>query len=304
MQRCTSYEVVAGHVPERVRSAMMKVDRAGVEKLSEVRLRSGRAVSYVFPEKIKFLTVRGQLTDNPESAECLVVRACDISECVSMLSHYSLHSCERQLKEGCFVLKNGVRAGVSGTYSAGTHILRDFTGVNFRISREVRGCADKIFTSAGLASIIIAGEVNSGKTTVLRDICRVFGRYFKISLIDTTGEISFQEGGEVTSDIGVMTDVICGTDRADGIKTALKTLSPDIIVCDEISSEEDVFAIIGGIGSGARFIASVHAGSFQDLLKRDVSRKLISACAFDCAVILKGREYPAEIAEIRNIKND
>lgn len=152
--------------------------------------------------------------------------------------------------------------------------------------------------------MLICGGVNSGKTTMLRDYCRLCGKRFKVSLIDERNEISASVSGQPYMDIGVMTDVFVGTKRSDGINSAVRTLSPDMIFCDEISTFEDTEAIIRGYGCGVRFAATLHAENYNDLLKRSVAQPLISAGVFDYAVFLGRSENFYGIKEIRRLKND
>ena len=76
-------------------------------------------------------------------------------------------------------------------------------------------------------------------------------------------------------DIGVMTDVIVGMNRSKGITSALRTLSPDMIFCDEISTEEDAAAILAAHGCGVEFAATIHCTSYDDLMKRRIAADLL-----------------------------
>ncbi|MDE7363678.1 MAG: Flp pilus assembly complex ATPase component TadA, partial [Ruminococcus sp.] len=150
------------------------------------------------------------------------------------------------------------------------------------------------------AGVLICGNVNSGKTTVLRDLCRLIGNQRKVTLVDERNEISYFHNGTVCNDVGTLTNILVGCKRADGIISAVRTLSPDYIFCDEISTYEDAEAIMCGIGCGVRFCATVHAENYADLLKRPVAEKIMGV--FRYAVFLKGSANPGEIAEIRRIE--
>lgn len=299
MQECTSYKIIADYLPEKIRRAMVKISRNEQEKLSEIRLFCGRAVAYIYPNKVVYLTNSG-LTANFRNTAVISVSHDDISRTVDSLSHYSLHSCTRELQQGFFVLKNGIRVGISGIYSA-NGVITEITGLNFRMARNVNGSADSIFhlISAENSGVLICGSVNSGKTTVLRDLCRLVGNRQKVTLVDERNEISYVHDGTATNDVGALTDILVGCSRDDGIISAVRTLSPSYIFCDEISTDKDSEAILSGIGCGVKFCATIHARNFDDLMKRPIARKITSA--FDYAVFLKGSENPSEIAEIRRI---
>lgn len=302
MESSTSYETIMRYVTAELRTAMSKISGEKRQRLSEVRLRSCKPAAYVYPDRTLFLSRDGGLLEKPEGA--MTVTPADISAIVSALSRHSLHSFTRELRQGFFVIGAGIRVGVAGTYSdTPEHVLRDFSGLNFRISREITGIAEPIYSRLGQSSsgILICGGVNSGKTTVLRDLCRLTARRRKVTLIDERGEIAAMSGGVPLNDVGIMTDVITGTSRSEGIVSAIRTLSPDYIFCDEIATEEDCGAILSAHGCGVQFAATVHAADCRDLKRRLIAQRLIAAGVFTYAVFLAGSREPGKIREIRRV---
>ena len=298
MTKSTSYEIISSYMMPDIRNAMLAVAE-NAKTVTEIRLRSGRAVSFIFPDRIKYLTKTGKLVDNYQNPENITVTAIDIKQTVDKLCHFSVHSCTTELREGYFILKGGIRVGVAGTYSdTSGKSINNFNALNFRIARCVTGCAEKIYERIDGKSIIICGGVNSGKTTVLRDLCRLCGNNFKVSLIDERNEISSVSGGIPENDVGVLTDVLVGCSRADGIISALRTLSPDIIFCDEISTFDDSEAILKAFGCGVNFTATVHAKNYENLIRRSAIIPLIENGVFEYAVFLEGM---GKIREIRRI---
>lgn len=298
MTDSTSYEIISSYMTQTVRNAMHNVAE-NERTATEIRLRSGRAVSYIFPDRIKYLTRNGQLTESFRNPENVIITSADIKQTVEKLCHFSMHSCARELHEGYFVLRGGIRVGVAGTYSdTAGKTINTFNALNFRIARCIEGCATEIYRKIYGNSVLICGGVNSGKTTVLRDLCRLCGNSFKVTLIDERNEISSTSGGVPENDVGVLTDVLVGCGRAEGIVSAVRTLSPDMIFCDEISTSEDSDAILQGVGCGVKFSATVHAGDYANLLKRQTIRPLLENGVFDYAVFLEG---VGKIREIRRI---
>lgn len=298
----TSYEIILNYVTPDIRRAMVLLPPDKTNDLSEIRIRSCRPVSFVYPGKILFLTASGRLVADHRDTGCIIPSAADIHGIVEALCRYSVHSCTRELREGYFVIENGIRVGVSGTVSeTESKAIKDFSSLNFRIARSVKGCAEEIFRRTNGSSVVICGGVNSGKTTLLRDLCRLLGNSRKVALIDERNEISASSGGSPGRDVGVMTDIIVGSDRAAGIISAIRTLSPDIIICDELSDIRDADAILNGYGCGVSFAASLHAEGYDDMMKRQAVLPLINAGVFDYAVFLHGSSFPSKIREIRRL---
>ncbi len=304
MAERTSFEIIGEYLPQRIKSPFLSIRTSEREAVSELRLNSGRTAALVFPDRIMYLTQSG-LTANLNNTSIVTVMPSDIEAVVDSLSHYSIHSCSEQLREGVFVLQSGIRVGLSGRYNS-EGILTDITGLNFRISRNIIGCAESIYSliRENNCGVVICGGVNSGKTTMLRDLCRLMGNNSKVALIDERNEIACTEGGIIRNDVGILTNVLSGCPREKGIISAIRTLSPDYIFCDEISTERDTAAILSGMGCGVRFCATVHGGSFEEMCSRAVMRNLVNTGVFSYAIVLSGGKNPGNIHEIRRIGND
>lgn len=301
MNESTSYEKIAEYLPPKIRLPFLGIRHSERQHITELRLNSGRTAAVVFPHKIMYLTING-LTANPNNTAGITVLPSDIAAVMDSLSHFSIHSCVKQLKEGVFVLCGGIRVGLSGRYNA-DGMITDVTGLNFRISRNITGCGEKIFDiiKSEKCGVVISGGVNSGKTTILRDLCRLVGNSFPVTLVDERNEIACTDGGIIRNDVGVLTNVLTGCSRSKGIVSAVRTLSPAYIFCDEISTDEDAFAILGSIGCGVKFCATVHGSNFEEMCSRTVMKKLLGSDVFRYAVILSGGENPSEIREIRRL---
>ncbi|WP_303823793.1 hypothetical protein [Ruminococcus flavefaciens] len=294
----TSFESITAYFPEKLRKLILGIPATLLEDLTEIRLRTAGPVYLVYSDRILYLCISGRLS-SVYNESAYIVGASVIRDIVDRLCHFSVHSCTKQLSEGFFVIENGVRVGLSGAYSSSINpILTEFTSLNFRLSRSVDGCAEEIFSSYYDNNIMICGGVNSGKTTILRDICRLCGNLRKTALIDERNEISCLCKGVPQRSIGVMTDVISNISRSEGIVSAIRTLSPEVIVCDEIASVDDSEAIISGIGCGVKFIVTAHGNCFTELMKRKEIIKLKESGLMDIIIFLKGASAPGKIREV------
>lgn len=299
----TSYRTVLSYLPEKMRELISDIPEDMLYGLMELRLRAGGPVYFIFPDKTKYLLKGGGLSEKYTDVSYKVGTAA-ISEIIDRLSHFSVHSCKKQLSEGCFVIENGIRVGISGVYStAATPLLYEYSSLNFRIPRCIHSCADRIFNETFDKNVIICGSVNSGKTTVLRELCRLNGNIRKTSLIDERNEIACVLDGVPANDVGTMTDILTNTNRSVGIMSAVRTLSPEVVFCDEISSLKDSKAILNGIGCGVKFVVTAHGSNMAELIKRSEIAYLIENNAIDYIVFLYGASFPSKVREIKRISN-
>lgn len=266
------------------------------EELCEIRLRTGRPLSAITEKGICFPDIKGVLHSLPE--DTVKVTAEDVRRTFEAVCRYSIHSFQSRISKGFVTVSGGHRVGICGTavYSPSGTVenIKYINGLNFRIAREIKGAADEIFTAVFnsgqmLRNILICGEPCSGKTTVLRDLCRQLGNIFPLSLVDERGELAAESSGFINNDVGICTDVFSGFSKQDGIISAVRAMSPRMIVCDEIGSEEDISALETAARSGVNIAASIHCSGREDLLSRQNIRQAVVSGMFDSFVFLKDR---------------
>lgn len=255
--------------------------------ISEIRLRADRPLAVTLPFGVRYVTSGGGITDEPSHG--ITVLSEEIHKLFDAACQYSLHSYHNQIA-GCFVtLPHGHRLGISGTAVMNgdkTETVRDISSVCFRIARQIYGAADDIMRSVmndGLHSIIICGRPAGGKTTILRDLCRQLGDRHNVSLIDERNEIAAGSRGHCYSDVGANTDVFSGFSKAEGISTALRVMSPSVIICDEIGSETDAAALENAYCCGVKLAATAHGGSIEEIFRRKHIGRLIDMGLFEYA---------------------
>ena len=86
--------------------------------------------------------------------------------------------------------------------------------------------------------------------------------------------------------------------KALGMMMAIRSLSPDVLVTDELGRKEDLQAVRECINAGVNIIASVHASSIEDIQRRDILQDLLSTGIFHSIVILSRRHGPGTVEEI------
>ncbi len=302
MQAAENLKTTLEYLPQSVRGAIRKLPMEIQQQTQEIRLRCSRPVAIGISGKERFLTEQGMLTD---STDCAIrISTEEIARSFQAVCSYSVYSHERDVAEGFVTIRGGCRVGICGTAALQANSpmsLRFISGLNFRIAGEYIGSAEQVWKQIGSESvgILIAGTVGSGKTTLLRDFCRLAGNRYPTSLIDERGEIAAVLRGTPQHDVGQKTDVLDGYPRSTGILTALRVLTPQYIICDEISTQSDAEAILLASGCGVNFIASCHAGNMEDLYRRSVLRPLIDAGVFQYCVFL---ESAGRIRTVRRLQ--
>lgn len=207
-----------------------------------------------------------------------------ISECVSALCQNSVHTYEKDIANGFITLYGGHRAGLCGTAvygKDGLQTVKNISSINIRIARQHFGAAKDLLplfdNNRRSKGLLIVGKVLSGKTTVLRDLCRSIGGMFRISLIDERHEIAAVYDGKPCLDVGLMTDVFSGYQKSDGMIRAVRCMSPDYVVTDELGADYDSIRQL--VNSGTGLIMTTHADSIEQACRNESIKSVIDSGA-------------------------
>ena len=114
---------------------------------------------------------------------------------------------------------------------------------------------------------------------------------FKVSIIDERSELAASVDGVPQFDVGIQTDVLDGFPKTSGIMCALRSLSPDVIITDEIGTDSDIYAIKNVLSGGCKTVATMHGYSIEDaVLKKGELLEL-----FERAILLERRNGVPEV---------
>ena len=253
------------------------------EGACEIRLRTGRPLVVETPSE------RFVCSGRTASAE-------ELRGCIKLFCDHSLYSAERELAEGCITLRGGHRAGFTGTaVIKGGEItaVKDISSINLRIAAEHKGIAEKLMSMTvferDFSGLLILGPPLSAKTTMLRDYARLLSAFARTCVIDENGEIAAVYHGVPQNDLGMNCDVLDMFPKAEGIMRAVRLMSPEYIVCDEIGAEYARLAELAG--KGVKLILSAHCGSMEEAAGNTAVRALVEARAVNyCALLSKGEQ--------------
>lgn len=280
--------------PNLLKAILGKVN---VAQVNEIRLRANRPAVVVLGANSYFLSENG--ITNKEN-EAIFVSKSDIENIVFRASECSIYAVNDQIKQGFLTVDGGIRIGIAGTAvceNGNVKTLKNFTSLVVRIPHVIKNCSLSAFRyileNGTFRNTLIISPPGAGKTTFLRDfLFQLSSRNICLNalVLDERGEIS---GGE---NLSLLTsnfcDVLSFIQKKQGFVFGIRALSPGIVVCDELGDEEDLRAIEYAANCGVGTIATVHASSVAELLKKPNFEKIIEKKIFERFVVLSSREGP------------
>lgn len=296
--RC--YEEICRELPEALAAFLLSVPRELRTSCCEIRLRPGRPISLFDGEESRFLDENG--------APCpwergRLLTPVELREALVSLTGFSVHSYAGEMEEGYFTTPKGHRVGISLDCTQ-TGLTLFPSAVSIRVAREKKGAAEPVLRAwEGKRGLILAGPPSSGKTTVLRDLARLIssghltGKPKKTAVIDERLEITALYHGVSPYDLGPCTDIIAGKQKREAILQAVRSLSPEYILCDEIASPGEIEAIRYAFACGVRFVVTVHSG-LEDVSKNEMLRLLMETGSFSHVALLQSHKTGKQIRTV------
>ncbi|WP_228415520.1 stage III sporulation protein AA [Terrisporobacter hibernicus] len=287
------------------------------ENIEEIRLRinkpliiNGNQKDYFYNEKYNKLDL------NMDKA--YIVTKEDVEQTFQIICKYSIHSFMDDIKKGFVTLRGGHRVGIVGkaiVENGKVENLKHISSLNIRISKEVKDCSDKVMdhiikSPTKINNTIIISPPQCGKTTLLRDIVRNLSngteKYnFKgvnVALIDERNEIAGSYLGTPQMDVGIRTDIIETCPKDVGIMMVLRSMSPNVIITDEIGTEKDIKALYTALNGGVGLITTVHGDSIEDIRNKKELNNLLDEELFKKVILLSAKRGPGTVEKIYDLQ--
>ncbi|MBQ8738030.1 MAG: hypothetical protein IJZ04_00895 [Clostridia bacterium] len=226
----------------------------------------------------------------------IYIRENDIENLISSLCGGSIYAHFNTIRDGYISLGNGMRAGVCGKAiceNGKITAISDISSINIRFPRRIYHSADLLYDflekNEFKKSVLLYSAPGVGKTSILRELIYLISKKsdppVRHAVIDSREEITpFMDRSQISSDIFV------SYPKGLAIEIATKSMTPELIICDEISSLEEATAVLQATGSGVRIVATCHASSLNELLSKEILKDIFSHRIFDYAIGVK-RKY-------------
>lgn len=291
--------IFPSHLMKSLLSAIKSRERA----LQEIRIRANRPIELIFERDYK--------------AVKYVITKDDLRFILDQISEYSLYRLSEELREGYITIQGGHRVGLAGqviTHKGHVQTIKHIRFLNIRIAKEkinvARPIIKYLYNNTYLNTLIV-GRPQTGKTTYLRDISRLISNGWsqikgqKVAIIDERSEIAASKDGIPQHKIGNRTDVMDACPKAEGMMMVIRSMSPDVIIVDELGGRRDIDALLEAINAGVTVICTIHGSGLKQLKQRPSLKQIFDEQIFQRILILQHKDKPGYIHKIydENRKN-
>jgi len=291
-------ETILNFLPKNIADLISQIPPIQKEELEEIRIRINRPIEITLKGAPRFLSY--------------IIQPEDAFHLLNKISHFSIYTLEEELKRGYITVSGGHRIGLAGKVileEGKVKAIRDISSFNIRIAREKVGIAEPIIPflyQGNWMHTMVIGPPQTGKTTLLRDIARIISsgtrekgiKAAKVGIVDERSEIAGCVNGVPQLTFGHRLDVLDACPKAEGMMMMIRSMSPDVLIVDEIGRREDAEAIQEAVHAGIKLIMTTHGSNIEEIKKRPSLRDIIDQNIFERFVILSRSLGPGTITRI------
>ena len=218
-----------------------------------------------------------------------------VARMAEALCEHALYARAEEQRQGFVTLRGGHRMGLCGRVVANGQTIRalkEISSLCIRVAGQWRGAGDALLPCLERAdgrahSLLIIGLPGMGKTTLLRDACRSLSeKGMHMCVADERSELAAMCGGTAQLDVGPNTDVLDGCPKEAGLRWLLRSMSPQMLVTDELGTAADVQAVTEAARCGVGVMASLHGRDMESALSRGALYGLVQERVFTRFAVL------------------
>ncbi|WP_050615733.1 stage III sporulation protein AA [Bacillus testis] len=273
-------------LPPKLSELLQDLTPEMIERIEEIRIRINRPVEVSDGRDYMLLPY---IVDEEAASQLL-----------NQLTRFSMYTMEEELKRGYITIEGGHRIGLAGKVildKGSVKAIIHISSFNIRIAKEKLGCSVHLLPYLyrnSWQNTMIIGPPQTGKTTLLRDLARIASQgmeecripAIKTGIVDERSEIAGSVRGVPQLQFGPRVDVLDACPKAEGMMMLIRSMSPEIIVADEIGRAEDAAAVLEAVNAGIQLLITIHGHSLEDVLKRPTIRAIMELQVFSRFILL------------------
>lgn len=283
---------ILNYMPERLKKVLCITFEQTGDIIQEIRIRNKSPLIINCLNGSFAVLPDGKIS--PAVGGAYIIEPYELNKIFCAICENSVYAYAEDIKQGFITIRGGHRVGITGRANVSDNKIegfREITSLNIRVAREVIGSAneiiDHIIQNGIITNTLLAAPPLGGKTTVLRDLARqISDMGIKTALIDERGELASIYCGVPQNNVGLQTDVIENVPKAEGALMLLRTMSPQLIITDEISTARDAQSLLQCFGMGVAVIATTHGEKFEEIKNREYLKPILGGAGFKQIIML------------------